>query len=347
MTRSSESAAVPRDRKAEHIELALDRSMQVEIAEFARYSFEHDALPELDYDEVDLSTTFLGRELRAPLLISCMTGGTDDAAQINANLAAGAEQAGVALGVGSQRKALESAETAATFQVRSLAPSVPILANLGAVQLNYGYGVEECRQAVEMIDADALVLHLNPLQEAIQPEGDRRFGNLLEKMARVVDELEAPVIVKEIGCGISARVARRLQRIGVEWIDTAGVGGTSWARIEAARANDRELGEVFAHWGLTTPESIRQVNSVAGVHVIGSGGLRNGLDVAKALALGAELAGLAYPFLVAARESADAVTTAIDRLTVELRTAMFCVGARHLTDLTDTPLFRDGVRIER
>ncbi|HEX2464132.1 MAG TPA: type 2 isopentenyl-diphosphate Delta-isomerase, partial [Thermoanaerobaculia bacterium] len=228
-------AAPERDRKAEHLRLALDRRMQVEARFFDDWYFEHCALPELDFAAVDTSVEFLGKRLVAPLLISCMTGGTETAARINENLALAAERVGVAVGVGSQRKALESPALAQTFLVRHAAPTVPLLANLGAVQLNYGYGVEHCRRAVEMIGADALVLHLNPLQEALQPEGNGNFASLLPKMAKVARELEVPVIAKEIGCGISARTAEQLARIGIHTIDVAGVGGTSWARIEASR----------------------------------------------------------------------------------------------------------------
>lgn len=336
----------PRDRKAEHIELALDERMQLGSSFFDRYAFEHCALPEIDFDEVTIETEFLGRRLRAPLLISCMTGGTESAARINANLAEAAERCRVALGVGSQRKALEDGATAATFAVRELAPSVPLLANLGAVQLNYGYGIAECRRAVEMIAADALVLHLNPLQEAIQPEGDRRFGRLLPRMAAAVGGLEVPVVAKEIGCGLSAAVARSLVRIGIEWIDTAGLGGTSWARIEAARSGEPELGEGFADWGIPTPESILQVAAVPGARVIGSGGLRSGIDAAKAIALGAEMVGMAYPFLSVALESVEAVVRRIERTVEELKITMFCLGARTLRDLRAARLLYQGTELK-
>ncbi len=336
-----------RDRKAEHIELALEEHMQMRTRDFERYEFEHNALPEIGWEEIDLTTEFLGKTLRAPLLISCMTGGTDGAARINANLAQAAEQCGVALGVGSQRKALEDPETAATFRVRDLAPSVPLVGNLGAVQLNYGYDVGHCVRAVEMIEADALALHLNPLQEAIQPEGDRNFAGLLPKMAKVVDELGVPVIAKEIGCGISANVARALTHIGIEWIDTAGAGGTSWARIEAARAEDRSLGELFGTWGIPTAESILQVGTVPGVRIIGSGGLRSGVDIAKCLALGAEITGLAQPFLEPALDSVEAVVARIERVLEELRVAMLCLGTRRPSELVGVKLFCDRQEIER
>jgi isopentenyl-diphosphate delta-isomerase len=330
----------PRDRKAEHIRLALDDRMQLGRNVFDGYRFEHEALPEIDIAEIDLSVEFLGRRLDAPLLISCMTGGTEQAGEINRNLAAGAERARVAVGVGSQRKALEDPAKADTFRVREVAPSVPLLANLGAVQLNYGMSVRECRQAVDMIGADALVLHLNPLQEAIQPEGQCDFSGLLPKIGEVVRALGVPVVAKEVGSGISESTARALAAQGVRIIDTAGVGGTSWARIEAHRANDLEIGELFAGWGLPTPESIRQVRRVQGVTVIASGGIRNGLDAAKAIALGADLVGMAQPFLGPAMESAERVAEKVRRTVRELKICMFCLGAKTIPELQRTKLLK-------
>jgi isopentenyl-diphosphate delta-isomerase len=329
-----------RDRKQEHIQLSLDPHTQLGGHFFDRYGFVHEALPEMDLAEVELSTEFLGKRLAAPLLISCMTGGTGSAKAINRHLAEAAEEAHIALGVGSQRKALEDPETATTFEVRRFAPTVPVLANLGAVQLNYGFGIEQCRRAVEMVGADALVFHLNPLQEALQPEGQCDFRGLVGKIGDIAHELEVPVVAKEIGCGLSAATARRLRDVGVKILDTAGLGGTSWARIEAARADDRDLGELFADWGVPTPDSIRQLAAIEGLTVIGSGGVRSGLDMAKAIALGADLVGLAQPFLEPAMTSAAAVTQTIQRLLQELRIAMFCAGARNLEELRRTPLVR-------
>jgi isopentenyl-diphosphate delta-isomerase len=326
-------AALGRDRKAEHIRLALEERMQLGVNYFDEYHFEHAALPEIDFDDIDIGVDFLGRRLAAPLLVSSMTGGTEAAGLINRNLAAGAERTGIAVGVGSQRKALEDPAKADTFKVREVAPSVPLLANLGAVQLNYGLGALECLQAVEMIGADALILHLNPLQEAIQPEGQRNFAGLLPKIGEVVRALPVPIVVKEIGCGISAATARALAGQGIRIIDTAGVGGTSWARIEAERAGDLDLGEVFAGWGIPTPLSIREVRSVGGLTVIASGGLRNGIDVAKALALGADLAGMAYPFLQAATESPERVVDKVQRIVLELKICMFCLGVKSVPEL--------------
>jgi isopentenyl-diphosphate Delta-isomerase len=332
--------ALERDRKAEHIRLALDQRMQLGHSFFDDYRFEHEALPEIDAEEIDLSVEFLGRRLEAPLLVSCMTGGTETAGRINRNLAAGAQRTGIAVGVGSQRKALEDPVKADTFRVREVAPTVPLLANLGAVQLNYGMGVRECRQAVDMIGADALVLHLNPLQEAIQPEGQCNFSGLLPKIGEVVREVGVPVVVKEIGCGISEATARALAGQGVRIIDTAGVGGTSWARIEAERAGDLEIGELFAGWGLPTPESIRQVRKVDGVTVIASGGIRNGLDAAKAIAFGADLVGMAYPFLEPATESPERVAEKVRRTIRELKICMFCLGVKSIAELQRTKLLK-------
>lgn len=327
-----------RDRKLEHIELALDRRSQLDLRYFDRYVFEHEALPEIDMSEIDLSCELFGKKMQAPLLISCMTGGTGSAATINHNLAIAAEMAGVALGVGSQRKAIERPETAATFHVREVAPNVPLLGNLGAVQLNYGFGLVECRRALSMIGADALALHLNPLQEAIQPEGQTNFKGLYEKIGQLVAELGKPVVVKEIGCGITLRTARELWQRGVRHFDTAGVGGTSWARIEGARGKAPILGDLFADWGVPTPESIRQLATLEGVSVIGSGGVRSGLDMAKAIALGADTVGMAQPFLAAALESAEKVLEVIQRTVQELRITMFCVGAKNLAELRQKPL---------
>jgi isopentenyl-diphosphate delta-isomerase len=335
--------APERDRKAEHIQLALDDRMQLRSSWFDEYAFEHQGLPEIDFANIDTSTTFLGRRLAAPLLISCMTGGTDEATQINRNLARAAEETRVAVGIGSQRKAFEDPATLESFRIRPFAPSVPLLANLGAVQLNYGFGVKECRQAVEMIEADALVLHLNPLQEAIQPEGQCNFAGLLDKVAEVAGALEVPVIVKEIGCGISLALARELKQRGIDIIDTAGHGGTSWARIEAARAGDAEIGERFAEWGIPTPLSIRQLAIVPGLTVIGSGGLRHGIDLAKAIALGADVGGMAWQFLKAGTESKERVVEKIQRTVHELKISMFCAGSETLNDLKRAQLIRTAV----
>jgi len=339
-TDKARTAGSDRDRKAEHIHLALEERMQVPLRSFDRYYFNHQALPEIDLAEIDTGVQFLGRALQAPLLISCMTGGTEEATIVNRRLATAAEEMKIAVGVGSQRQAIEDPALAASFEVRRYAPSVPVLANLGAVQLNYGFGVDQCRAAVEMVSADALVFHLNPLQEAIQPEGQCDFRGLLGKMSEVADQLDVPVIAKEVGSGISATTATALRDAGIGIIDCAGAGGTSWALIEAARARDPEIGDIYGDWGIPTPENIRQLSRVEGIQIIGSGGVRTGLDAAKAIALGADLVGMAKPFLEAAMDSSAAVVAKGQRAIRELRVAMFCTGAGTLDELQRVELQR-------
>jgi len=328
-----------RERKTDHLLICLKQDVEVGSTGFEKYRFVHQSLPEIDFKEVDTSVEFLSKKLSAPILISSMTGGTARAGRINRNLAKAAQKMGVAMGVGSQRIALENPRVVSTFQVRDVAPDIPLLANLGAVQLNYGYGFKECQQAVDMIKADALIFHLNPLQEAIQPEGNTDFANLLPKIEKVAKKLSVPVVVKEVGGGISEGVARRLYQAGVKIVDTAGWGGTSWAKIEGIRAKN-ELGEAFSQWGIPTAESINQCRKVRGLKVIGSGGIRSGIEMAKAIALGADLTGLALPFLEPATKSARAVEKKIAQLTEELKIAMFSLGARNLKELKRAKLVK-------
>lgn len=321
-------------RKQDHIEINLSEAVQFRqvTTGFEHYRFIHQALPDMDLSSVDLRTTFLGRALGAPLLVSSMTGGVERGWEITRRLATAAQEFGCAIGVGSQRVALQDAARAKYFMVRDVAPDVFLLANLGAVQLNKGFGPDDCRRAVDMIGADALFLHLNPLQEALQPEGDRDFSSLLARIAAVCAVLEVPVVVKEVGCGISARVARQLADAGVAAIDISGAGGTSWSAVEQHRATTdrgRRLGETFSEWGIPTATSLRMAQQGAPrLPVIASGGLRTGLDAAKALALGASLAGFAGPLLRAAAESDEAAYEELATLADELRLAMFCTGTR-------------------
>ncbi|NOZ71725.1 MAG: type 2 isopentenyl-diphosphate Delta-isomerase, partial [Chloroflexi bacterium] len=304
-----------------------------------QFRFVHQALPEVDLEEIDTSISVFGKRLQAPLLISSMTGGTVEAAEINMNLAAAAEAAGVAMGLGSQRTAIEEPEQAYTFQVRKVAPNVLLFANLGAVQLNKGYGVEQCLRAVEMCEADALILHLNPLQEAVQAHGDWHWQGLAARIESVCRALPVPVIAKEVGWGISEETARLLRDAGIAAIDVAGSGGTSWSEVEYYRTSDprrQRLARTFADWGLPTAESLRQVLAVApDIPVFASGGLRNGIDIAKVIALGADLGGMAAPFLKAAVQSEEAVAEEIEAVIAELRVAMFASGAAHLEALRE------------
>ena len=326
-------------RKADHLRICLEGPVQCAqiTTGLERYRFTHCCLPDLDYQEIDLSTTFLGHQMGAPLLISSMTGGTEEAHQINRRLAAVAQRYGLAMGVGSQRVGVENPDLMGTFAVRSLAPDIMLLANLGAVQLNYGYGLDHCCRVVDKLEANGLILHLNPLQEAVQNGGDTNFKGLLQKIEQLCADLPVPVIAKEVGNGISAPMVRRLVEAGVAAVDVAGAGGTSWARVESERAADahqRRLGQTFGEWGLPTADCIVQARQAAPMlPLIASGGLRQGLDVAKALALGADLAGLAMPFLQAASESEAAVAALVEVLIAEIKTVLFCTGQKTLAGL--------------
>ena len=330
-------------RKLEHLRLSLEASVQsTRSAGFERFSFTHQALPDLDLDAVDTSTMFLNKPLRLPFLISSMTGGAHAAGDINRRLALVAQSAGIAFGVGSQRAGLTHKDLRATYQVRSVAPDVLLFANLGAVQLNYGLRKEQCLEAIEMIGADALVLHLNPLQEALQPEGDHNFKGLIEKIAMLCQELTVPVIVKEVGCGISEPVAAQLARAGVAAIDVAGLGGTSFARVEALRRErpeEVEFALAFSEWGIPTADALIAAHRAApGVALIASGGLKHGLDAAKAIALGADLTGFAHAVLAAASEGEEPVRRLLDGFAWQLRVAMFCAGAPTIAALKSSPL---------
>jgi isopentenyl-diphosphate Delta-isomerase len=327
-----------KQRKADHIRICLEEDVQFHASSgLEKYRFTHHCLPEIDYADLDIKTTFLGKSLGAPILISSMTGGTTQAQQINQRLASVAQTYGLAMGVGSQRVAIEQAQTAPTFQVRSIAPNILLFANLGAVQLNYGYGAEQCQKAVDLLQADALILHINPLQECIQPQGDLNFSGLLAKIAVVCEKLTVPVIAKEVGNGISAAMAKQLINAGVQAIDVAGAGGTSWSLVESQRApNDllKQLGQTFGDWGIPTAECLVDIHhTYPQMPLIASGGLRNGLDIAKSIGLGAGLAGMALPFLQAADISEEAVIDRVDLLIAELKTAMFCTGSHQLSDL--------------
>ncbi|NEQ82870.1 MAG: type 2 isopentenyl-diphosphate Delta-isomerase [Moorea sp. SIO2I5] len=326
-------------RKADHIRICLDEDVQFRANTngLERYRFTHCCLPELNRSEIDISTTFLGKSLGAPLLISSMTGGTEQAKTINFRLAEVAQHYKLAMGIGSQRVAVEKPEVGHTFAVRSQAPDIILFANIGAVQLNYSYGLEECQKVVDLLTADALILHINPLQECIQANGDTNFKGLLDKIHGLCSKLTVPVIAKEVGNGISAAMAQKLLEAGVTAIDVAGAGGTSWAKVESERgltAHQRRLGQTFGDWGLPTAECITSIRAIApDISLIASGGLRNGLDVAKAIALGADIAGLALPFLQAAAESVDAVDALVQLLMAEITTALFCTGNATLSDL--------------
>ena len=330
-------------RKSDHIRINLEEDVRSGLTNgLERYRFIHQALPELNLDDIDLSQQVFGRRLKAPILISSMTGGTAESPAINRTLATAAQEMGVAMGLGSQRAAIEHPELAPTFQVRDVTPDILLLANLGAVQLNYWYGLSECQRAVDMIGADALILHLNALQEAVQPEGNTHFAGLVKKIEAVCKSLPVPVIAKEVGWGFSKEAARMLVEAGVAAIDVAGAGGTSWSQVEMHRAkNDsqRRLAAAFVDWGIPTAEAILNVREVAPeLTVFASGGLRSGVEIAKCIALGASLGGMASPFLKAATLSVEATIQTIAEVSNEIRVCMFAAGAGSLEMLKEVKL---------
>jgi len=331
------------NRKADHIQINLEEEVGSGITTgLERYHFRHQALPEINLSEVELSQQLFGKTLSAPILISSMTGGTKEAQRINRHLALAAQETQIPLGVGSQRAALEKPDTAASFQVRKFAPDILLFANLGAIQLNNGLNLDDCRQAVEMIEADALILHLNPLQEAVQPEGDTNFQGLIEAIGEVCSRLEVPVIAKEVGWGISTQAARLLLEAGIGAIDVAGAGGTSWTEVEMHRAQNewqRQIASHFLAWGIPTAETVQLVRSAApDLPVFASGGLRTGIDIAKCLALGAQLGGMASPFLKAADQNPEQVIQTIHMIQKEIQISMFAAGAASLSELAQLEL---------
>ncbi len=330
-------------RKDDHLRIALEKDVESHrSAGFERYHLPHRALPELALENVQTTTTFLGKRLTFPFLIASMTGGSEWGGRFNHLFAEAAQALGIGMGLGSTRVAVEDPATLSTFRVRRYAPDILLLANLGAVQLNEGYTVEACRRIVEAVEADGLILHLNPLQEVLQPEGDTDFSALLPKIERLCRELAVPVVVKEVGHGIGAEVARQLADAGVAAIDVAGVGGTSWAAVEAYRAPDahrREMAMAFRDWGIPTAEAVREVRAaLPTMPLIAGGGLRNGIDLAKAIVLGADIGAMALPLLRAAAESEVALHRRLESVRRELQVAMFAVGAVDLDALRQVKL---------
>jgi len=336
-------------RKDEHLNIVLSgmTAGKPGATGFDAVRFEHVALPEMDMHKVDLSTLFLGHELSAPLIISSMTGGVERAAQINANLAEGAKALNIALAVGSQRVALETGAAAGFDRsLREKAGPVPILANFGAAQLKTWDGPDAARRAVEMIDANALIIHLNPLQEALQPGGDRDWSGLLDEIETLARLADIPIVVKEVGAGISGVLARKLVDAGVAVIDVAGSGGTSWAAVEAARIEEpvaRAAAAPFADWGIPTAYAVVEARRLCPeATIIASGGIRHGLDVARAIRLGADMAGTAAGVLDAALTSAEAVIEHFQGIIGALRVACFCTGSHNLAELRQARLLQPG-----
>lgn len=329
-------------RKTEHIRLCLSENVEGvnKTTGLEGISFLHNAMPEINFADIDLGTSFLNKRLNAPFLVSSMTGGSELATTINQNLALAAEEKRWAVALGSTRALLESSAHEDSFLIRKQAPTVPLIANLGVVQLNYGYGADEARSIVEMTEADSLVLHFNTLQEAVQDGGDLNFENLLPKIEQVTSSLDVPVGAKEVGFGIDGEVAEKLYNAGISYIDVAGAGGTSWSQVEKLRSQDplkRAAAEAFNNWGLPTKECLVSVRRrLPDMPLVASGGMKTGVDAAKALTIGADVVGFARQLLQAATESAEAVVRIMDQIELELKMAMFGIGAKNLEELKNT-----------
>lgn len=342
-------------RKADHIRICLNQKAQARkvTAGFEDVYFVHRALPEIDKQKIDLSTTIFGHRFSAPLIVGAITGGTEEATRINAAIAEAVEKLQLGMGVGSQRAAIEDAKLEKTFAIaRKKAPTAFLIANIGGVQLVHGYGLKEVKKAIEMIDADAVAIHLNALQEAVQPEGQTNFKGVLAKIGEIAGELDKPVIIKETGSGIAAEDAKKLEAAGVKAIDVGGTGGTSFAAVEYYRADGQEnsvqrsLGDFFWDWGIPTVVSLAETTQTVKISVIASGGVRNGADIAKALALNASLASVSQPALEAAVKGAKDTENMLSLLIEELRNVMFLVGAEKVEHLAKAPIVVTGKTAE-
>ena len=329
-------------RKLNGIKIPLEKDVQARTTStlLECVHLVHNALPEIDFSEIDTSTTFLNHRFGAPILIDAMTGGTPEAAKVNANLGAAAEKLNLGMVLGSQRAALLREDLAETYRVaRKEGPNIFLAANIGGAQLAKGLGVEDAKKLIDIVKADALVVHLNPLQELIQPEGEPTYKGVLAKIRELTKQLNLPVIVKEVGCGMSREVALRLELANVAAVNVAGAGGTSWAGIEQHRAVEAdvqekaELGDAFWDWGIPTAAALIEVVRAVKIPVIASGGIRTGLDAAKCIALGAALSGMAYPLLRAAVVSKEEVEKTLNKIILNFKATMFLVGAQKISEL--------------
>lgn len=355
------------DRKQYQLQIPLTQNVQSSLTNgFEKYRFIHQAAPEINFEEIDVSTEFCGKKLKAPFLISSMTGGGGNLGEFNHHLACAATKTGIAYAVGSERVLLEAErdykkhkidklrkihfeEVLKSFAVRENGSPTLFFGNLGAVSLNNGLYFADVKRAVDLIHADGIFLHLNSLQEAVQENGNTNFAQVLARIEEVLTLADFPVIAKEVGFGMSEDVARKLKKAGVKIIDVAGAGGTNWATIESEKRKTKgenldfeKIGNDFRGWGIPTAESLEQVKKVAGLQMIASGGIRNGIEAAKALCLGADLVGIALPFLIAAEKSEVALLRCIHTLIHELKLAMFGVGAKNLKELRNVKLIKNN-----
>jgi len=322
-------------RKQDHIDAILQDS-QIERSQggFDAIRLMHRGLPECNLAQIDTTSTFLNKTISFPFLIASMTGGAaENLGNINRHLAEAAEACQVPMAVGSQRTMILDQAAQQTFALRQYAPTVPLIANFGAVQLNYGFGVDEAKRAIETLEADALYLHLNPLQEVIQPEGDTNFANLADKIHQLSQQIDVPIILKEVGAGLSPKDIELGLQAGIQHFDVAGRGGTSWSRIEAHRA-DNPLGFTFQDWGLTTLEALKlSLPYQSSAFFIGSGGIRNGIDMVKTVIMGGRLCGVAAPLLSPALDSTEKVVQQIEQFKQEFTTAQFLLGIQQMDGL--------------
>lgn len=324
------------NRKLEHLQVCAAGHAEMNSGHFDRVKLSHRALPNMDFASLDSSTEFLGRTLSFPFMIAPLTGGGDDGlVQFNQNLAEAAEAERVALALGSMRVLLEDARARKSFELRAIAPSIPLIGNLGAVQLNYGVSVDQVCWLVDELKLDAMCLHLNPLQELIQPEGNTNFFALCSKIEALNNLLDVPVLVKGVGCGISTEDFARLRDARIRYFDLAGQGGTSWSLVEAKRSADPSLGRLFADWGIPTPELLALFSEDlhSGEYLIASGGIRSGLDMVKSMVLGASLCGVAAPMVSPALDSAQAVCKKIQQFRREFKVAQFLLGCESVDNL--------------
>jgi isopentenyl-diphosphate Delta-isomerase len=326
------------ERKDDHLRINLEKNVQSGYTTgLEDYALEHCALPDINLEDVDTTCKFLGHTLQFPLIISSMTGGSREGGRVNQHLAEAAQDQGVALGLGSQRAMLKQPELVSTFNVRSQAKSIPIFGNIGAVQFNYELTIDDCLRLVDSIKANGLIIHLNSLQEALQPEGETRFFGLANQIETLCKKAQFPVIVKEVGWGISGKTAKTLVDAGVSALDVAGAGGTSWSQVEANRISEESAQRIafdFKEWGIPTSDSILQVREIdKKIPLIASGGIHNGIEVTKCIALGADICGVAGRILRAATKSTQAVIDELTEIKKEMRIAMFATSSQILSDL--------------
>lgn len=333
-------------RKSSHVDIVLNERVDYQKSTgFEKYEFVHNALPEIDYEEIDTGVKFFSHKFSAPIIVSSMTGGFERAGYINSTLAEFCKEKNLGMGVGSQRQALSNSDYLETFKVvRRVAKDIFVMGNIGAAQVANGYALDNVRKIINMVDASALAVHLNALQEFIQPEGDKNFRGVVEGISRLVDKVKIPVIVKETGAGIGAEAARRLIGAGVSAIDVSGAGGTSWSAIETLRQTDRRIGKSFWNWGIPTAEALIQVNSLPSrkkIKLISSGGIRDGVDIAKSIALGADICAAAQPFLKALdKGGVKGLVKEFDIWLEELKGAMFLTGSKDLGHLKKAKLMK-------